>query len=127
YLFVTRDRRAYFGATGTDSRLEAWIDRLMGPSMAVAALEAELRGLPDTDLEQLFEVFRDRVLEAEDKMVAPAGIPGLTVLAKIHLPCQRRLIEMLEDLPIDGLGPWVTRGWSDVLTDGGARARLQAL
>jgi hypothetical protein len=127
YVFVTRDRRAYFGGTGVEGRLEAWADRLMGSSMAVAALEGDLRALPDIDVEQLFDVVRDRVLEAEDKMVSPPGIPGLTVLAKVHLPCQRRLIEMLEDLPVDGLGPWVVRGWSDVLTDGGARARLQTL
>jgi hypothetical protein len=70
---------------------------------------------------------RPGVLETDDKMVPPAGIAGVSVLAKVHPPCQRRLIEMLEDFPIDGLGPWVVRGWGDVLTDGGARARLQAL
>jgi hypothetical protein len=99
----------------------------MGGSMAVAGLETELRTLPGADLEQLFDVIRDRVLEAEDKMVPPPGIPGVSLLAKVHPPCQRRLIEMLEDLPLDGLGPWVVRGWGDVFTDGGARARLQAL
>jgi hypothetical protein len=127
YLFVTRDRRIYFSGSGAESRLEAWIDRLMGGSMAAAGLEAELRGLPEIDLEQLFDAVRDRVLEAEDKMVPPPGIPGLSVLAKVHPPCQRRLIEMLEDLPLDGLGPWVVRGWSGVITDGGAQARLRAL
>jgi len=127
YLFVTRDRRIYFSGSGAESRLDAWIDRLMGGSMAVAGLEGELRGLPETDLDLLFEAVRDRVLETEDKMVAPAGIAGLSVLAKVHPPCQRRLVEMLEDLPLDGLGPWVVRGWSDVITDGGAQARLRVL
>jgi hypothetical protein len=126
YLFVTRDRRIYFSGSGAESRLDVWIDRLMGGSMAVAGFETELRGLPETDLDQLFDAVRDRVLDAEDKMVAPPGIPGLSVLAKVHPPCQRRLIEMLEDLPFDGLGPWVVRGWSDVITDGGAQARLRA-
>lgn len=127
YLFVTRDRRAYFGGAAAGSRLDEWVDRLMGSSMAVAAIEAELRPMPATDLEQLFDVIRDRVLETEDKMVPPPGVPGLTVLAKVNPACQRRLIEMLEDLPLDGLGPWVARGWGDVFTDGGTRARLDAL
>jgi hypothetical protein len=127
YLFVTRDRRAYFGGGGAESRLDAWVDRLMGASMAVASLEGDLRALPGSDIEQLFDVVRDRVLEAEDKMIAPAGIAGLTVLTKVHPPCQRRLLEMLEDLPVDGLGPWVVRGWDDVLTEAGVRARWQTL
>jgi hypothetical protein len=127
YLFVTRDRRAYFGGTGGESRLDAWVDRLMGSTMSVAGIEAELRAMPDGDLEQLFEVVRDRVFEADDRMVAPAGVPGLAVLAKVNASCQRRLIEMLEDLPLDGLGPWVARGWNDAFSDAGTRARLQAL
>jgi hypothetical protein len=127
YIFVTRDRRTYFTGAAAGNRLDEWIDRLMGGSMAVAGLETELRTLPGADLEQLFDVVRDRILEAEDKMVPPLGIAGASLLAKIHPPCQRRLIEMLEDLPLDGLGPWVVRGWGDVFQDGGARARLQAL
>ncbi|MBV9825357.1 MAG: NTPase KAP [Alphaproteobacteria bacterium] len=127
YLFVTRDRRIYFSGGSAESRLEPWIDRLMGARMAVAALETELRGLPDGDLDQLFDALRDRILQAEDKMVAPAGIPGLSLLAKVHQPGQRRLVEMLEDLPLDGLGPWVVAGWSDVITDGAAQARFSAL
>lgn len=127
YLFVTRDRRTYFTGAAAGSRLDEWIDRLMASSMAVAGIEAELRALPGTDLEQLFDVIRDRVLEAEDKMVPPAGMSGLSLLAKVHPPCQRRLIDMLDDLPVDGLGPWVVRGWEGIFTDGGARARLQAL
>ena len=126
YLFVTRDRRAYFGGAGAESRLDAWVDRLMGSSMAVAALDGDLRALPGSDIEQLFDVVRDRVLEAEDKMVAPAGIAGLTVLTKVHPPCQRRLVEMLEDLarwswPVGGAG------LDDVPTEAGVRARWQAL
>jgi hypothetical protein len=99
----------------------------MGSSMAVAAIETELRAIPATDLEQVFDVVRDRVLDTEDEMVPPPGVDGLTVLAKVNPACQRRLIEMLEDLPLDGLGPWVVRGWGDGFTDGGARARLDAL
>jgi hypothetical protein len=127
YIFVTRDRRTYFTGAAAGSRLDEWVDRLMGGSMAVAGLETELRTLPGADLEQLFDVIRDRVLETEDKMVPPPGIPGVSLLAKVHPPCQSRLIDMLEDLRLDGLGPWVVRGWGDVFTDGGARARLQAL
>jgi hypothetical protein len=127
YLFVTRDRRIYFSGTGTESRLDAWVDRLMGSSMSVAGIEADLRGAPETDLQQLFDVVRDRVLETEDKMTQPAGVAGLMVLAKVNGSCQVRLIEMLEDLPLDRLGPWVARGWNDALTDTSSRARFQTL
>ena len=35
--FVARDRRAYFSGSTASSRLEEWADRLMRPSMVVAA------------------------------------------------------------------------------------------
>ena len=95
--------------------------------MAIAALEGELRNLPATDLESLFEALRDRVLEADDLLRTPAGMAGLGLVTKSHPPCQPRLVTMLEELPVERLGPWAVAGWEDVLTEGGARARFEAL
>jgi hypothetical protein len=127
YLFVTRDRRGYFGAEG-GGQLEEWIDKLMAPSaMVVARYEAELRALPAPDLESLFDALRDRVLQAEDKKVTPNGMSGIELLAKVHPPLQRRTVELLEDLPQEDLGPWVVTGWQRIFTDGAVIASFDKL
>lgn len=49
------------------------------------------------------------------------------VLVKAHPTLQANLVDFLEALPRDRLGPWVCSGWEGVLMDGDATQRFDRL
>lgn len=127
YLFVTKDRKDYFGATSVLGHLAVIAEQLFGPKMAVQALEADLKRLAVPEVAQVFEVVRSRIIGSDSFETQPAGVDGLTVLVKAHPTLQPNLLDFLEALPIDRLGPWVVSGWGDALKDAEANKRLDAL
>ena len=60
---------------------------------------------------------RGRIIGGDSFDVEPPGIAGLTVLVKAHPLLQRNLIDFLETLPRDRLGPWACKGWEGVLEE----------
>lgn len=127
YLFVTKDRKDYFGATSILGHLATIAEQLFGPKITVQALESDLKRLAPAEAEQLFEVVRSRIVGSDTFDSQPAGVDGLTILVKAHPSLQSNLLDFLEGLPKDHLGAWVVRGWNDVVKDAGAVARLETL
>lgn len=127
YLFVTKDRKDYFGATSVLGHLAAIVEQLFGPKMAVQALEADLKRLAVLEAEQIFEVVRGRIIGSDSFDTQPPGVEGLTVLVKAHPTLQSNLLDFLEALPKDRLGPWVVSGWGDAIKGAEANKRLDVL
>jgi len=55
YVFVTRDKRGYFGSFAASSHLEAIVERMLGRRLVVRQSSAELAKLTGTDPEQVFD------------------------------------------------------------------------
>lgn len=127
YLFVAKDRKDYFGATSVLGHLALVVEQLFGGKFAVQALEAELKRLPPPEAEQVFEAVRGRIVGGDDFDTEPAGAAGLAVLVKAHPTLQSALIDFLDTLPRDRLGPWACKGWEGVLHDREASARFDRL
>ncbi|MCP4165923.1 MAG: NTPase KAP [Chloroflexi bacterium] len=127
YLFVTKDRKDYFGASSVLGRLAAVVDKLMGPKLAVQALDGELKQLVPAEAGQVFEELRGRIMGGDDFHTAPAGVDGLTVLVRSHPTLQPNLLDLLEAVPSDRCGPWVVAGWENVITDADAKSRFEKL
>lgn len=127
YLFVTKDRKDYFGAASVLGRLAAVVDKLMGPKLAVQALDGELKQLVPAEAGQVFEELRGRIMGGDDFHTAPAGVDGLTVLVRSHPTLQPNLLDLLEAVPADRCGPWVVAGWENVIRDTDAKARFEKL
>lgn len=127
YLFVTKDRKDYFGASSVLGRLAAVVDKLMGPKLAVQALDGELKQLVPAEAGQIFEELRGRIMGGDDFQSAPAGIDGLTVLVRAHPTLQPNLVDLLEAVPADRCGPWVVSGWERVITDAASKQRFEEL
>lgn len=125
YLFLTRDRRGFFDGLTLLGHLTELVEKLMGPDLVVKALENDLKKLSPTELDQLFDHVRSRVLGSGNLSTEPEGIPGLKVLVRTSIPLQSRMVDFLEALPVATLGPWVTAGWSGVITEQGQAARLE--
>ena len=68
-----------------------------------------------------------RIIGSDAFETQPAGVDGLTVMVKAHPTLQSNLLDFVEALPIDHLGPWVVSGWRDVIKDPEANKRLEAL
>ncbi len=127
YLFVTKDKKDYFGSATALGHLATVAERLFGAKMSVQALEPELLRLASPEAAQLFEAVRSRIINEAQFDKEPAGIPGLTVLVKTHPELQNNLVDFLEGLPPDKLGPWAVAGWDAVVSSAAPTARLARL
>lgn len=127
YLFVTKDRKDYFGAASVLGRLAVVVDKLLGPKLAVQAFEGELKQLVPAEASQVFEELRGRIMGGDAFETTPTGIDGLAVLVRAHPTLQTNLLDLLEALPADRCGPWPASGWEGVIKDSDAVARFDKL
>lgn len=127
YLFVTKDRKDYFGGSSALGPLVAVVDKLFGPKMAVQALENELKRLVPMEAAQVCDAVCGRIIASDTFETEPAGAAGLTVLVKAHPALQNSLLSFLESLPVNRLGPWAVQGWGTAISSSDSVARFQKL
>jgi hypothetical protein len=127
YLFVTKDRKDYFGAASALGNLGRVVEKLLGPKLAVQGLDGDLKSLKPPEAAQVFEALRGRVMGEDSFGSAPPGVDGLGVLVKAHPALQTNLLDFLEALPADRCGAWPVSGWQGIITETAAVARLSDL
>jgi predicted KAP-like P-loop ATPase len=127
YLFVAKDRKDYFGAASVLGHLAAVVEQLFGGKFAVQGLEADLKRLVPPEAAQVFEAVRGRIVAADAFETEPPGAAGLAILIRAHPTLQGELVDFLDALPRDRLGPWVCGGWEGVLKDVEAVQRFDRL
>jgi len=125
YVFVTRDKRSYFGGLATASHLEALVDRLMGTPLAIRSADAEINRLSSTEAEQVFDAIRDRILQSDNLETAPKGATGLAALVRLQPALQRRLLGFVRDLPLSKVGPWAATSWANCFTEPAITAEFE--
>lgn len=107
YVFVTRDKRSVLGGFSASAHLDVLVDKLIGSSMAARSVTGEVSKLTGTDPEDLFEVLRTRVLEADKFDKEPRGIQGLIVLVQAHTSLQGRFLGLIREIPLAKGGTWL--------------------
>lgn len=127
YLFVAKERRDYFSGASIFGPLAAIAEKLFGPKLAVQGIDGDLRRLNATEAAQVFEAVRARIMAGGAFNTQPAGIEGLVVLVKAQPGLQTNLLDFLESLPRQKLGPWAVQGWAGVLSEGAPTERLQRI
>ena len=127
YLFVTKDKKDYFGPASVLGHLAVVAEKLLGPKLSVQTLESELKQLAQPEAEKLFEAVRTKIMSGDTFDSQPAGIEGMVVLVKAQPTLQSRLLDFLNSLPSSRCGPWVVGGWQSVFKDADALARLDRL
>jgi hypothetical protein len=127
YLFVTKDKKDYFGPASVLGHLSIVAEKLFGTKLQVQRLEQELKLLAQPEAEKLFEAVRTRIMSGDLFHTQPVGVDGLVVLVKVHPNLQGKLLDFLEALPKNRCGPWVVGGWFIILKDSEAKARFDRL
>ena len=127
YLFVTKDKKDYFGPASALGHLTLVAEKLLGSKLAVQSLEAELKLLAPPEAEKLFNAVRSKIMSGDAFEMQPAGADGLVVLVRSQPSLQGNLIEFLEGLPGSRCGPWVVGGWQGVLKDAEVIGRFNQL
>ncbi len=127
YLFVTKDKKDYFGPVSVLGHLAAVVEKLFGGKMSVQAYEAELKQLVQPEADKVFEAVRTKIMGSGAFETMPPGIDGLVVLVKAQPGLQGKLLDFLEGLPTSKCGPWAVRGWQGVIKDTDGVARLTKL
>ncbi|NJK91772.1 MAG: hypothetical protein HC904_08085 [Blastochloris sp.] len=112
YIFMTRDKKASFGAAGFDA-LDDLADQLMGPRLSIQSAKVKITALTPEDVSQIFGKLRSRIL-AEDSFEdttndGPSGFPGMVGLASTHETMHLPLIEFLQEAPVGKLGAWAVK------------------
>jgi hypothetical protein len=123
YIFVTRDKRSYFGGAAGTNHLDPIVDALLGKEMAVRSIEPQLSKLSPLEAEQVFDAVQTRIAQADDYSTRPAGLVALT---KAKPALQRKLFTFLRDIPPAKVHGWVTTGFEKVFTDQTIKAELTA-
>nr|WP_297388723.1 Qat anti-phage system ATPase QatA [uncultured Roseateles sp.] len=127
YLFVTKDKKDYFGPVSVLGHLAAVVEKLFGGKMTVQSYETELKQLVQPEADKVFEAVRSKIMGTGTFDTRPAGADGLVVLVKAQPGLQGRLMDFLEALPSGKCGPWVVSGWQGVIKDAECAARLTKL
>jgi predicted KAP-like P-loop ATPase len=127
YLFVAKDRKDYFGGTTVLGQIATVAEKLLGTKFAVQALEPELRQLAVPEAAQVLELVRSRIVSSDTFDTEPAGVAGLAVLVKAQPSLQGSLLDFLEGLPRQRLGPWACGGWEGVIKDSDYNRRYDQL
>lgn len=127
YLFVTKDKKDYFGPASVLGHLAVVAEKLLGPKLSVQTLESELKQLAQPEAEKLFEAVRTKIMSGDTFDSQPAGIEGMVVLVKAQPTLQSRLLDFLNSLPSSRCGPWVVGGWQSAFKDADELARLDRL
>lgn len=117
YLFVAKDRKDYFGATTILGQLASVAEKLLGSKFVVQGIETELRQLAVPEAAQVLDLLRARIVGGDTFDTEPAGAAGIAVLVKAHPALQGNLLDFLEGLPRQRLGPWACSGWEGVIKD----------
>jgi predicted KAP-like P-loop ATPase len=127
YLFVTKDKKDYFGPVSVLGHLAGVVEKLFGGKMTVQGYEGELKQLVQPEAEKVFEAVRSKIMGTGAFDTRPAGVDGLAVLVKAQPCLQSRLMDFLEALPNNKCGPWAVSGWQGVIKDTECAARLTKL
>lgn len=117
YLFITKDRKDYLGQISVLGHLAAVAEKLLGPKLSVVAMESDLKSLASSEILQIFDILRNRIITSNRFDQQPNGVEGLIILVKTHPFLQENLLDFLEMLPMDKLGAWACKGWGEVLVD----------
>lgn len=126
-LFVTKDRKDYFGAASALGHLAAVVEKLLGPKLAVQGLDGDLKKLAASEAAQVFEALRGRIMGDDSFTTEPPGVAGMAVLVKAHPALQSNLVDFLEGLPSERCGAWPVSGWQGVITESSVVTRLNDL
>jgi len=70
---------------------------------------------------------RGRIVGGDSFDTEPPGAAGLVVLLRAHPTLQEALLDLLEALPRDRVGPWACSGWEGVIKDPDASQRFDRL
>ena len=127
YVFVTRDRRSVFGAVTSLGELDELVVKLQGSPLQVRQASTEVARLQTLEAEQVFDVLRVKVRDAEDLAEEPAGARGLAEISRQHAFLQPSLLAFLKDLPVSKLGPWVVTGWAGTFAEMDVKAEFGGL
>jgi len=127
YLFVTKDKRDYFGAVTTLGHLDSVVEQLFGKKLLVQQLEPDLKKITVAEAQQVFNAVRSRILNNSDFLQEPDGMAGIAVLVRAQPELQETLVDFLEGLPIQNLGAWVLVGWDTSLKSSRVKSRFNSL
>lgn len=127
YLFVTKDKKDFFGPTSALGHLAGVADKLFGSKLVVQGHLDELKRLESAEADKVFEAVRSRIIGAAAFDAQPDGIHGLRVLVQAQPLLQGRLVDFLESLPKARCGSWVVSGWQGVIVETTCTARFDAL
>ncbi|WP_367898803.1 Qat anti-phage system ATPase QatA [Leptospira sp. WS58.C1] len=127
YLFIAKDRKDYFGTNSALGHLITLAEKLLESKFIIQSFSLKLNELNPNEASEVFELLITRIVGSNNFQTLPKGVEGLSILVKNHPQLQPALLDFLENLQVDKLGPWVCSGWSEAIVDHAQLARFKVL
>ena len=127
YVFVARDKRSFFAGVTTGDHLEILTERLTGAALAIRQAEGDIGKLNLSEVEQVFDALRGRILGVENLATAPPGVAGLALLVRKQPAMQRKLLDFLKDIPAEKAGAWAATSWSSCFVAPNLKSEFEAI
>ena len=93
YLFVTKDKKDYFGPVSVLGHLAGVVEKLFSGKMTVQGYEAELKQLVQPEAEKVFEAVRTKIMSTAPSTPSPRVLMDLSFLVKAQPGLQGRLMD----------------------------------
>lgn len=124
YLFVAKDRRDFFGSGSALGKIGQVANSLMGSKFETQGMMAELKSMVTGEADQVFELLRQRLVANGEFIKQPAGIDGIIALTAAQPHLENELVNFIDSLPPQTLGPWAVSGWSAAVKTPSQQERL---
>jgi hypothetical protein len=111
YAFVARDRRVQLGRGSGSEAVAEILAAVTGGGLALASAAESIRALSPGEAEIVFNSLRDKLLALSSLKSKPDEFEGLCRLLEYHPTFRQRFADLLGDLDISDVGPWIAAGW----------------
>ncbi len=127
YLFVIKDRKNYLDVSSHLSpKLTDLVTKLVGGQTNASQCSKDLKALTTIEADSLFKELQRKLTSCMSFETKPPVMFGIMELVKSQPGLQARYIDILDNLPVDKLGPWAAAGHG-IITDAAAKMRLDTV
>ncbi|MES2960809.1 MAG: Qat anti-phage system ATPase QatA [Pseudomonadota bacterium] len=128
YLFVIKDRKNYLDVSSHLSpKLIELVTKLVGGKANSSQCSKDLKALTIADADLIFKELQRKLNSCTSFETKPPVMFGINELVKSQSGLQTRYLDLLDNLPVNKLGPWAASGHDAIVTDSSAKTRLETI
>lgn len=111
YYYACKEKIDYFSGKSAQNDLSEVVDLLFRDEMVIAGHSDELKNLTNPEVEQVFDVVVQKIMERGQFDAKPKGTDGLVKLVQSKPELRKKLVNFIDSIPVAKVGAWILNGW----------------